>query len=225
MAEDETRKTPAPALPTILGPGAIPEAQAEYEPTLNGATRDEIIEILNPMTYDFVAKVGVTKTAMMPVRINNPNNTSIKTEGDLAAKGVGGFRNPDLGGGKVHIANPVPIPAGTTIKQPGDVAQVIVKQLITAVISIRGDRLKISDPETRRNVEREIIISRRPMSELFGAGGPITVEEQMRAAVEQANKTSSEEQGFPDVKPPELTVEKPKAKGRPVGWKPGQPYA
>jgi len=201
---DETTK---PSLPTVLGPGAQPAAQAEYEPSLNGATRDEVVEILNPMTFDFMAKVGVTKTAMTAVRINNPNNTSIRTEADLAAKGIAGFRNPDKGGGVVHIANNVPIPAGTTIKQPGDVAQIIVKQLITAVISIRGDKLKISDPETRRQVENEVIVSRRPMSELFGAGGPITVEEQMKAAVEAANKSNSEEQGFPDVtkEPAEMT--------------------
>ncbi len=219
MDEAKATKSTAP-IPTTLGPGSIPQAQAEYEPALEGATRDEIVEILNPMTYDFEAKVGVTKSAMMPVRINNPNNTSIRTEADLAAKGIPGFRNPDKGGGVVHIANNVSIPAGTTIKQPGDVAQVIVRQLITTVISIRGDKLKISDPETRRRVEKEVIISRRPMSELFGAGGPITVEEQMAAAVEQANKVTSEERGFPSVEEP-----KPKAKGRPVGWKPGQPYA
>jgi hypothetical protein len=186
-----------------------------------------LIEILNPMTYDFIARVGVTKTAQMPVRINNPNNTSIKTEGDLAAKGIPGFRNPDKGGGVIHIANNVNIPAGTTIKQPGDVAQVIVKQLITAVISVTGDKLRISDPETRRQAENRIIVSRRPMSELFSAGGPVTVEQQMAAAVEAANRVT-EEQGFPGVqKQPEMTVEpeKPKAKGRPVGWKPGQPYA
>ena len=222
MADETTPQSATPA-PTIIGPGAVLETQAEYEPALNNATRDEVVEILNPMTIDFMAKVGVTKTAMMPVRINNPNNTSIKTEADLAAKGIPGFRNPDKGGGVIHVANSVPIPAGQTIKQPGDVAQVIVRQLITTVIALRGDKLKISDPETRRKVESEVIISRRPMSELFGAGGPITVEEQMRAAIEKAND-ASQEQGFPQLKE-ELTVEKPKPKGRPVGWKPGQPYA
>ncbi len=221
---DEKTTQSAPPAPTVVGPGAILETQAEYEPTLNNATRDEVVEILNPMTVDFMARVGVTKTTMMPVRINNPNNTSIKTESDLAAKGIPGFRNPDKGGGIIHVANPVPIPAGQTIKQPGDVAQVIVRQLITAVISMRGLQLKISDPETRRKVENEVIISRRPMSELFGAGGPITVEEQMTAAIEKAND-ATQEQGFPQLKEEEMTVEKPKPKGRPVGWKPGQPYA
>ncbi len=196
---DETTTQSARPLPTTVGPGSLPEISTEYVPTLEYATRDEVIEILNPMTVDFVAQVGVTKTANMPVRINNPNNTSIKTEADLAAKGIPGFRNPDKGGGVIHVANKVPIPAGTTIRQPGDVAQIIVKQLITAVISLRGQNIMLADPETRRNVEREVIISRRPMSELFGAGGPMTVDEQMAAAIEKANEVAQEE-AFPELK-------------------------
>lgn len=210
----EAPKSTAP-LPGSIGPGSLAAPAAEYTPTLEGATRDEVVEILNPMSVDFVARVGVTKTAMMPVRINNPNNTSIQTESDLASKGIPGFRNPDLGGGRVHVANDVPIPAGTTIKQPGDVAQVIVKQLITAIISMRGDKLKIADAETRRNVEREVIMSRRPMSELFGGSGVITVEEQMAAAIEQANKTT-DEPAFPEITQTKMTVEDgPKRMGRP----------
>ncbi len=193
-----------PVAPTVVGPGSIPEARvAEFEPTLNNATRDELVEILNPMTIDFIARVGVTKQGNMPVRINNPQGLSTKTEADLAAKGIPGFRNPDLGGGKVHIANDVRIPAGQTIKQPGDVAQIIVKQLITAVISIRGNKLSIADPKTREDVEREVIINRRPMSELFGLGGPVSVEDQMQQAVEAANKGN--ETIFPEVTQAPLT--------------------
>ena len=39
------------------------------------------------------------------------------------------------------------------------------------------------------------------MSELFGAGGPVTVEEQMKAAIEKANG-SVDEPIFPDVTTP-----------------------
>lgn len=209
MADETTAQSPRP-LPTTIGPGSAPPAQAEYIAALEGATQDEVVEILNPMTVDFVGQVGITKTAMMPVRINNPNNTSIKTESDLAAKGIPGFRNPDKGGGIIHVTQPVPIPAGTTIKQPGNVAQVIAKQLITAIIGVRGDKLRIADPETRRNVEKEIILSRRPMAELFGVGGPITVEEQMSAAIEKANHTA-EEAAFPQLKLEEKRIGRAKS--------------
>lgn len=210
-------------MPTTIGPGAVSNVEvAEYEPVLNTATRDELVEILNPMTVGFVARVGVTKQAMTPVRINNPQGLSTKTEADLAAKGIPGFRNPDLGGGKVHITNDVPIPAGGTIKQPGDVAQVIVKQLITAVISLRGDKLKIADPAARRAVEQEVIVSRRPMSDLFGATGPISVEDQLKAAVDAANQDSGEPI-FPEVtQAPSLLQDQPKVDKRTREYKGAQ---
>ncbi len=198
MADETASAKSAIAAATTIGPGAVPEQSAEYEPALNNATRDEVVEIFNPLTVDFIAKVGVTKTTMMPVRIVNSSGNPNFSESDLAARGVSGFRNPDKGGGVLHIANNVPIPAGGTIKQPGDVAQTIVRQLITAVISLSGDKLRISDPETRRQAESRIILSRRPMSELFGGGGPVTIEQQMAQAVEKAN-APIDEQGFPEV--------------------------
>ncbi len=202
MDEEQKATQPAPPAPTVLGPGSIPNAvAAEYTPALEGATRDEIVTILNPMTTDFVARVGVTQNAPMPVRINNPQGFPTRNEADLAAKGISGFRNPDLKGGKVHIANDVLVPAGQTIRQPGDIAQVIVKQMITTILSVRGEKLRLADPESRRNVEKEIIQSRTPMSDLFGsAGGPVSVEEQLKAAVDQANEGLGQEPAFPEAK-------------------------
>lgn len=195
---EATPQTTSLPLPDTLGPGSTPERAADYEPALDGATRDEVIEILNPLTQQFVAKIGVTRTAMMPVRIGkNPSGQNF-TESDMGRVGISGFRNPDKGGGVVHIENRVPIPPGTTIKQPGDVAQVIVRQLISTVLSVRGEKHKLADPVARRQVEQEIIISRRPMSELFGGGGPMTVDEQMRAAIEKANDQATEPE-FPQL--------------------------
>lgn len=201
MADETTTQSPAP-IPSAVGPGAAPEPQiTSWTPALEGATRDEIITILNPLTVDFEGRVGVTQNAMMPVRINNPQGFPTNSESALAAKGISGFRNPDLKGGRVHIANKVTIPAGQTVRQPGDVAQVLVKQLVTAILSIRGEKMKIADAEARRKVEDEIIIHRQAMSDLFGsAGGPVSVEEQLRQAVERANQENTAEEVFPQLK-------------------------
>ena len=198
-------------LPIVVGPGTGTQKTNDYEAALAGATRDEVVEILNPLTMDFIARVAVTKTAMMPVRIGRNPSGSPFNESDLERSGVTGFRNTDKGGGVVHIVNDITIPAGTTIRQSGDVAQVIVKQLINAVLQIRGDKHKLADPVSRREVEAEVIISRRPMSELFGGGGPITVEEQMKAAIEKANTQATEPEFphlIPDPKPAKSLLDK-----------------
>lgn len=178
-----------------IGPGTIEPATADYIPALDGATRDEIVEILNPLDRDFIARVGVTRNAHMPVRITPNVSGEEFREADLSRAGITGFRNKDLGGGRVHVSNTVRIPAHGRIRQPGDVAQIIVKQLVTAIIQMRDEKLKIADPATRKAVENEVIISRRSMSELFGAAGPMTVDEQIEAKVREAN----DEAAFPDA--------------------------
>src|SRR5258708_2508076 len=88
----------------------------------------------------------------------------------------------------------MPIPSGKSIKERGDVAQVIVAQLVTAILGVRKLTHLIGDPATRRGVEREVIISVRPMSELLGSA-PKTEDELITEAVKKAN-TEAE---FPEL--------------------------
>lgn len=188
-----------PTVRRVVGPGAIPDMPTDVRPSLEGAEADEYVEILNPLSDDFMFAVGVTRTVNAPVRIvQTPGlESAIKTEADLARAGLSGFRNADLGGGRTHIQNRSVIQAGGTIKLPGNEAQVVIKQLVNEIMQREGNKLMLADPHARWEIEQRIIISRRSMADLMGGSGPVSVTDQLKEAL--ARDSATNELAFPDI--------------------------
>lgn len=182
------------------GPGAVDETQINPGALLDGASDYEFVEVLNPLSVDFIGKFGVEKPVNVPIKFQAAQGTSALTvdEAGLATNyGLGGFKNPDHNS-LAKITNTVRIKAGQTLRMRGGEAQVVVRQLVNEIIQREGNKLFIADPTTRNAIEKRIIMKRGSINELMGSA-PVSVQDQVNTAIKDSN-----EEEFPDA-----TVERP----------------
>lgn len=181
------------------GPGAIIEQGEAPKPLLEGASEYEYVTVLNPLSVDFVGLVGVSRPANMPFQIRKDGMTSTVTENeqDMVRNYGMSLKNKDHTG-RISVQNRVVIPSGKTVNLLGNEAQVIVSQLVDEIMQRRRQNLLLADPNARRNVEEEVVISRRGVNDLLGRG-PITVQEQLRDAVEATNQEDNRGPEFPEI--------------------------
>lgn len=199
------------------GPGAVDETQISPSSLLDGATDYEYVEVLNPLSVDFIGKFGVDKPVNIPIKLQAPLGTSALTvdEASLAANyGLSGFKNADHPS-NMRIANTVTLKAGQTLRMRGSEAQVVVRQLVNEMIQREGNKLFIADPKTRNDFEKRVIMKRGSINELMGSA-PVSVMEQINSAVKDSN-----EEEFPGVE--ERDTSSPDISEQSESRKPGRP--
>lgn len=172
------------------GPGAIKDAPTGIKARLDDASENEYVEILNPLSVVFVARVASSRPVNVPVRVvvNQNTPTATRNEDDVRRNYGLDLRNPDHKSFS-HVAQSVEIKPGSTVRLPGNEAQVVVKQLTNEILQREGKKLFLGDPFSRQQVEDRIIIKRGSMSEFFGT--------QALNLREELNKDESEESQFP----------------------------
>lgn len=180
---------------TAIGPGTFEIQTAEPGSTLDDSNEYEYVELLNPLSQDFIAVFGITREANAPIRVSvssqGPEAMS-KSESDIQRNYGLNLRNADHKG-KVHISNKVRIPSGKTVRLFGNEAQVVIKQLTNEIMSREGHKSSLGDPYQRRLVEQRIIQRRGSVNDFMNT--PVVSEkEQLKAAMEQ-----QDEQAFPTV--------------------------
>lgn len=178
-----------------VGPGAVPVVGEAPKPVLEGASELEYVEVHNPLPMDFIAQVAMTRPVNAPVRIvQTPGlETVVQNESDLArVYGLAGFKNADHTG-KANIINQVVLPAGKTVRLLGNVAQVVVNQLVNEIMQRNKQQLLLADPHARHEVEVLVVQRRGSVSEYMNST-PLTVAQQAQVAIEESN-----EQEFPGL--------------------------
>lgn len=181
------------------GPGAIQQSDVSPIPLLQGATEYEYVTLLNPLSVDFVGLVGITKPVNVPFEISKSPNTQqiTTTESDVARNYGLNLKNADFQG-RTNIVNEVYIPSGKTINLLGSEAQVICRQLVNEIMQREKMSLQMYDPVARNEVEKRVIITRKSVNDILGRG-PMTVQDQLKAAVETTNKDINNERAFPTI--------------------------
>lgn len=178
-----------------VGPGSVTDEQVDIKPTLEGATDYEYVEIVNPLSVPFMGKYAVERPVNVQFKIQqDPLGRAIsKTADDVSRNyGLGDLKNPDHPS-KARIQNDVVIKPGQTIRLGGAAAQVIVKQLVDAIIALEDNKIKLADPGTRQRVEQRIILRRGSMNEFMQA--PQSIPEQLDNALKE-----SQNEEFPGLK-------------------------
>lgn len=206
------------------GPGAVDNSQIDPGALLDGASDYEYVEVLNPLSVDFIGKFGVEKPVNVPMKFQAAQGTTALTtdEAGLATNyGLGGFKNSDHPT-LAKITNTVTIKAGQTLRMRGGEAQVVVRQLVNEIIQREGNKLFIADPTTRNNVEKRIVLKRGSINELMGSS-PVSVMEQVNTAIKDSNETE-----FPEVRegapiPQEANPVGPSVPEQSEHRKPGRP--
>lgn len=195
---------PLDAQGMIMGPGSDIQDEVQPEPMLDKTSEYEYVEILNPLSADFPAKVGATKPVNAPLRVyNNPATpTSIKSESDLANRGLAGFKNNDHPS-SMHLAQQVILKSGQTTRLRGPEAKVVVRQLVNEIMMREGNKERLADLHARNIVEKRIIQRIGNMEEFMQT--PVqTVTEQLNNALESSNEEFSD--ANPDANRPKEPI-------------------
>lgn len=184
---------------TVVGPGAVVQNEISPDATLKGVGAEKIVTVLNPLSDDFAVQVGVSRPVEVPIQVSDPatKGQTKLSELDVSRTYGVGLRNSDHQSNK-HFTNQVIIKSGKTMRFTGDVAQVAVRQITNEVLQREGDSKLIADPIKRKAVEDKIIISIQSQEEFMNE--PIqTVNDQVAAALKQANEVQHEETAFPEL--------------------------
>lgn len=185
------------------GPGAQEDIQIAPKPLLEGASEYEYVTILNPLSVDFYAKVAITRPANVPFEVGKDASGGQVTmnESDVMRNYGLNLKNKDHMA-RVNVINRVHVPAGKTLNLLGNEAQVVCRQLVTEIMQREGKRLMLADPHQRNLVEQRIVLSRRSVNDILGAG-PMMVQEQLSGAVDKLNTVEDAKYNdtteFPDL--------------------------
>lgn len=147
------------------------------KPILEGLGESVIVEIFNPLSDTFRAKFSRS----LP---QAPN----LSEQDRRVAEIGGIDVRKDGGAVGHTsAQYIEIPAGKTLKLPGDIAQIVVRQMTTYIIQQRGNKSLVSDPAKRREVEEEVIVNYKSVLQ----NQVLKPEEQFQKQLDEINNPES----------------------------------
>jgi len=157
-------------------------------------TEYDIVEVFNPLSVDFEAKVASS--------VVNPNAGVDKTIDRL------GLRNASHPS-QSHVVNKVVIPSGQSKKMPGHVARVVVTQLVNEIMQQQGAVKQMGDKALRIPFEEMVIIDSAKFQQ---SEDIITSEERFQRQLDELNKTTEievtkDEQPFTAQRTE--TVEKP----------------
>lgn len=203
-------------LVTPVGPGAVAEEGIAPKPSLEGATEFEVIEILNPLSVDFIGQFGLTKPIRAEVTISPTIDGTKMNESQATQQyGIPRLTNPAKSG-NANIINRVRIPSGKTVRVLGSEAQVLVRQLVNEIMQRQGQRLQLADAFQRRKVEDSIIISRGNINDILGKN-PVSVSEQLREAIKPTDLETPVETHNEPVSEPEFpTLNQPVETPKPI---------
>lgn len=180
----------------MVGPGAIADVGVAPKPLLEGSSQYEWVELLNPMSRPFGGTFGMSRpTSASPINITPIQGRGVtNNENDLRNNYGLDLRNPDHQG-RADIVNRVTILPGKTVILLGNEAQVIIRQLVNAIMQLEGRSLLLADPHARKEVEERVIVGRGNAAERLGRN-PESVNQQLQAV--KIEETTIEE-AFPTV--------------------------
>lgn len=131
---------------------------ADYVPSIDGMGMEKTVTVYNPMPVDFRVRY------VRSVAVNAPISPGLKVAQEKA-----GLDLSRRGGTTAHVSHTVVLKANSMINLPGDIAQIAVHKLISAIIQTRnddgsydfsghgGNKGMVPDPFQRKEVENEIV--------------------------------------------------------------------
>lgn len=167
--------------------------QGEFDKALlEGLGESVVVEVFNPLKVPFRAKFARSL----------PQAPQLSEQEKKISQQIGASLSKDQGQGQSHATSYIILQPGETKKLPGNVAQVVVRQMVTYIIQQRGNRGLVSDPKLRRDVEKELVINYRSMIQTQ----TLTPEEKFQAQLDELNNPGGvdtaaveEEVAFPGI--------------------------
>lgn len=154
-------------------------------------TEYDVVEIHNPLTDDFVGKVARTYAH----RKNDPVYAHAKQQYGID------LNNPQHTS-KKHVQQTITIPSGKSLKLPGDVAKVIINQLVKEMMQREGFKRQMADPDARRTFEERVVVNKE---KLDFSDDIETAEEKLDRQIRELNEEpekveETDEEAFPGTR-------------------------
>lgn len=185
-----------------VGPGTVRQEDSDAQPLLNGMSEYHFVDVFNPLPIPFTGQFAATKPVNAPMRIGKSDENGRQiSERDLDAALGGAFRNPDFQG-RTHVTTNYVIEAGETKRLLGNEAQVIVRQLVNALMDLDGATLRRGNNFYRRKYEEKVV---KNYGEITASWQP--VEDQLRASMGEPQEFAelNEVADEPKRRPPKET--------------------
>jgi hypothetical protein len=132
-----------------------------------------VVKVFNPLSRDFTGQVA-RSVSEVDTRYVDKTIESLRLRNDS---------HPVM----KHVTQTITLPQGKSMNLPGDVAQVIVYQLVNEIMGLRGHKATISDPDLRRGVEEEVILN---TEDLRMQVSTLNIEDQLNKQIENLNRES-----------------------------------
>ncbi len=127
------------------------QARQDTGSRLDGLDVDSVVTLRNTLNVPFRVLFG--RTVVAPPRESEADRQKRLRMTEL------GVPTAKQGGTVDHVQDTVTIPAGQTMRLPGNIAQIAVRQMVTWILQARNQRKKVADVYARRMVEDELIVS------------------------------------------------------------------
>lgn len=170
----------------------------EQKTILEGITEHDVVTVHNPLSTPFDAKVA--RSVVAP-RHNINNQPTGNGAADAFMQGLqGGIAR---GGHQSisHVQQTITLKPGQTLRLPGDVALVVVRQLVKEMMQRQKAKKLMADPHMFMEYERKVVLNHESMLSNLNIE---TAQERLNRQLEELNSTpqatnevAKDEQPFP----------------------------
>lgn len=185
----------------VLGAPLETAVDSDIKPMLEGLGQDYVVKVFNPLSQAFRAKFARSI-------VGSPHMNAIEMRHQQKMQELGIPVTKDGGSGLQHVVDYQVIPAGATINLPGDIAQVVVRQLVNTILQLRNagtNSNQLADPYARQQTEKEVVINYKSIMETLNDENPADVIRDRIAELNNPDGANIEEQideqAFPDITP------------------------
>jgi len=180
----------------------------EQKSILEGITEHDVVTVHNPLSDKFVGKVARS------VVTRRPGNPQQHTGNSTADAFLNGIQSGIVQGGHqsmAHVQQTIEFKAGQTLRLPGDVARVVVRQIVKEMMQRSKQKKLMADPHAFMECERRVVLNHESMLSNLSVE---TVEERLQRQLNEMNpthniKAEENEQAFPTEQPRSFNGDNP----------------
>jgi hypothetical protein len=172
----------------------------EQKSILDSVSEHDVVTVFNPLSDAFIGKVARSV-------VSSAARQSVQTGNGEADAFVQGLNRGISNGGHLsmaHVQQQVVLKPGQSVRMPGDIARVIVRQLVKEMMQREGAKRQMADPATFMEYEQRVVLNHENMLSNLSLE---SVEERLQRQLDDLNKIPEvakdveNEQAFPTEQP------------------------
>jgi len=182
--------------------------QMEPRSILAGVNEHDVVTVHNPLDTEFTGRVA---RSVVTRAQSSPQHQTGNSQADAFLSQI----KPDGPGSVAHVQQQIVLQPGQTMRMPGDVARVVVRQLVKELMQRKGAKKRMADPMAVMQFEKEVVLDHQNMLEnmsVESAEQRLTRQlDELNDTPQGAEKVAASEPAFPTEPEPAADAGKPKS--------------